>query len=81
MRVVPKLSDNPNRPLRPFESRESWLIERLANTLAELAVTQAEWEEHFGVYWPGHGYRKTMEAQRATLIRQIKVETGEDVEC
>lgn len=81
MKIAPKLSDDPNRALRPFEAREDWLVERLANTLAELTVPQDEWEKHFGLRWPGHGYRKTMEAQRDLLIRQIKVETGEDVEC
>lgn len=81
MKVTAKLREDALGSLLDFDSREAWLIARLENCLAEISVSREEWERFFNLSWPGVGYLNLMKEQRDLLIRQIKAETGEDVEC
>jgi len=69
--IKPCLSPAPLRKMGHKEPWLDWATEMYAHTLAELEMSQAEWEAHFKIPWPGDGYRKTLETQARCMGSEI----------
>ena len=70
--ITPKLATEPLRQRRPNEPWLDWAIEMHASTLAELALSNSEWEATLKMPWPGESYRLMLKAQAKREERDIR---------
>lgn len=78
--VEPALSADPLRFRRDDEPWLDWATELYRHTLAELALSDAEWAAHFGKPHPGPGYAKKLLGQKLHLERGIRAARGKSIQ-